>query len=85
MYDSITFMTQKITLLLKEDNVKFAKKMAKKKGQSVSMIFDDYLDLLKRIDEQSSKEQLHPWVKEFGGMVNTGKNEDIKSIYNINE
>ena len=78
-------MKQKITLLLKDDNVKFAKKMAKKKGQSVSKIFDDYLDLLKRIDEEISKNELHPWVKEMGGMVNTGKNEDIKSIYNISE
>ena len=53
-------MTQKITLLLKDDNVKFAKKMAKKKGQSVSKIFDDYLDLLKRIDEEIPKNELHP-------------------------
>ena len=79
------FMTQKVTLLLKGDNVKFAKKIAKKKGKSMSKMIDDYLDLLQRIDKQFSREKLHPWVKEFGGIVNTGKNEDIKSIYNIAE
>lgn len=78
-------MTQKVTLLLKSNNISFAKKNAKEKGTSMSKMIDDYLDLLQRIDKQLSKEKLHPFVKEFGGLVNTGKNEDIKSIYNINE
>ena len=72
-------MTQKITLLLKEDNVKFAKKMAKQKGGSVSKMFDEYLDLLKRIDEKMKNEKLDPFAKKFGGMISTGKNEDVKS------
>jgi len=78
-------MTQKVTLLLKSSNIQFAKKSAKKKGKSMSKMMDEYLDLLQRIEKQFSKEKLHPFVKEFGGMVNTGKNEDIKSIYNISE
>lgn len=78
-------MTQKVTLLLKEENVKFGKKLAKQKGKSVSKIFDDYLDLLKHIDDQMSTEKLDPWLKKFGGIVKTGKNEDIRSIYKIDE
>ncbi|MEO9021243.1 MAG: DUF6364 family protein [Ginsengibacter sp.] len=78
-------MTKKVTLLLNHDNLKFAKKIAKEKGKSMSKMVDDYFALLKRIDMQFSNEKLHPWVKEFGGMVNTGKNEDIRSIYNIDE
>ncbi|HUZ60323.1 MAG TPA: DUF6364 family protein [Hanamia sp.] len=76
-------MTKKVTLLLKDDNLKFAKKVAKKKGTSMSKMVDDYFALLKRIDKQFSKEKLDPWVQKFGGIVDTGKNEDIKSIYNI--
>ena len=40
-------------------------------------------DLLKNIEEELSKEELSPWLKEFGGIVNTGRNKNIKSIYNI--
>ena len=78
-------MTQKVTLLLKSENISFAKEAAKRKGKSMSKMVDEYIDLLQRIDKQLSKEKLHPFVKEFGGIVNTGKNEDIKSIYNISE
>ena len=75
-------MTQKVTLLLKSNNIRFAKKNAKGKGKSMSKMIDEYLDLLQRIDKQLSKEKdLDPFVKEFGGMVSTGKNEDLKSPY----
>lgn len=76
-------MTQKITLLLKSNNIRFAKKAAKEKGTSMSRIVDDYLDLLQRIEKRAAKEKLHPFVKKFGGMLDTGKNEDVKSIFNI--
>ena len=72
-------MTQKVTLLLKSNNVQFAKKNAKKKRTSMSKMIDDYLDLLQRIDKQLAKEELDPFVKEFGGMIHTGQNEDVKS------
>ena len=47
----------------------------------MSKMIDEYLDLLQRIDNQLSKEELDPFVKEFGGMISTGKNEDLKSLY----
>lgn len=72
-------MTQKVTLLLKTENVKFAKKDAKDRGTSMSKMFDDYLDIRKRIDKKMENEKLDPFVKKFGGMISTGKNEDIKS------
>ena len=49
-------MAQKITLSLKESNVKFIKKHALTSGTSVSKIVDDYLDLLHKIDIASKKE-----------------------------
>jgi Family of unknown function (DUF6364) len=74
-------MAQKITLSLKESNVKFAKKEAMRTKKSVSKIVDDYLDLLQRIDAVHKKGKLSPFVKRFGGMVDTGKNEDVKNIF----
>jgi len=74
-------MSQKITLSLNESNVKFAKRKAKTSKTSVSKIVDGQLDLLRRIEEALKKEKLHPWVKEFGGMIDTGKNEDPKNLF----
>lgn len=74
-------MTQKVTLLLKSQNISFAKKSAKKSGTSMSKMIDEYLDLLQRIDKKISEEELDPFVKRFGGMVSTGKNVDIKSLF----
>jgi hypothetical protein len=74
-------MAQKITLSLKESNVKFAKKTAKERNTSVSKIIDAQLEMLKVIEERLKKTKLDPWVKRFGGMVSTGKNEDPKNMF----
>ncbi len=74
-------MTQKITLLLKSKNINYAKKEAKRRGTSMSKMMDEYLDLLQRINKKLKEEELHPFVKRFGGMVSSGKNVDVKSIF----
>jgi hypothetical protein len=71
-------MSQKVTLLFKEENVNFAKKEARRRGTSMSKMMDEYLDLLKKIDKKMKSEKLHPYVKEVGGMINTGKNERVR-------
>ena len=71
-------MSQKVTLLFKEENVNFAKKEAKRRGTSMSKMMDEYLDLLKKIDKKMKSGKLHPYVKEVGGMINTGKNERVR-------
>ncbi len=60
-------MAQKITLSLKEGNVKFAKRKARLKNTSVSQIVDKQPDLLKRIDEMLEKEKLGPLGKKICG------------------
>ena len=80
-FTKIFLIKQRVTLNFKSTNARFLKKMVKEKKVSISKIVDEYLDLLQRIDKKLSKEKLDPWVKKFGGIVNTGKNEDIKSIY----
>jgi hypothetical protein len=73
-------MAQKITLSLKESNVKFAKRQAGKTKTSISKMVDEYLDLLQRIEAAYKKEKLTSFVKRFSGMVSTGKDENVKSI-----
>lgn len=51
----------------------------------MSKMVDNYLDLLQKIEKRLSEEELDPFLKEFAGIVNSGKNEDIRSIYNPDE
>ncbi len=76
-----SFMVQKITLSLKESNVKFIKNHAAATKKSVSKIVDDYVDLLHKIDLAAKKEKPNAFVKEFSGMISTGKNETKNSIF----
>ncbi len=73
-------MSNRITLLMSETNIKKAKKIAAKRGRSVSKIVEDYIVLLDKIEQRLKKDELHPFVKEFGGIVNTGKDENKKTI-----
>jgi hypothetical protein len=74
-------MSQRITLSLKQANIKFAKKQADRSNTSVSKMVDDYFDLLQRIEMTYRKEKPASFIKGFAGIVNTGKNEDTKSIF----
>ena len=73
-------MANRITLMMSETNIKKAKKIAAKRGISVSRIMEDYVILLDKIEERIKIEELSPFVKKFAGMVNTGKNETKKTI-----
>jgi GR25 family glycosyltransferase involved in LPS biosynthesis len=73
-------MSNRITLLMSETNIRKAKKIAAKRGRSVSKIVEDYIVLLDKIEQRLKKDELHPFVKEFGGIVNTGKDETKKTI-----
>lgn len=80
-FTNFFLMKQRAILNFKSTNAQFLKKMVKEKKVSISKIVDEYLDLLQRIDKKLSQEKLDTWVKKFGGIVNIGINEDIKSIY----
>lgn len=73
-------MANRITLMMNESNIKKAKKIAAGRGISVSKMVEDYIELLDKIDQRIKKDGLSPFVKRFGGMVNTGKNETKQTI-----
>ena len=66
--------------MMSEANIKKAKKLAARRGTSVSKIVEDYIILLDKIEQRLKKDEIHPFVKEFGGMVNSGKDENKKTI-----
>jgi spore cortex formation protein SpoVR/YcgB (stage V sporulation) len=51
-------------------------KMKKKNEKSTAKILEKYPDLLEKIEQKMKSEKLHPWVKEFAGIINKGKDED---------
>ncbi len=73
-------MANRITLMMSEVNIKKAKKIAAKRGSSVSSILEDYVVLLDKIEQRLKKGDMNPFVKKFAGIVNTKKNETKKSI-----
>jgi GTP1/Obg family GTP-binding protein len=66
--------------MMNENNIRKAKKIAAGRGTSVSKMLEDYIELLDKIEQRLKKEGLSPFVKRFGGMVNTGKTETKQSI-----
>lgn len=48
-------------------------KMQKDNEKGRAMVLEKYPDILEKIKEKMKTEKLHPWVKEFAGIVNTGK------------
>ena len=72
-------MTQKVATTLKGKSRSRKNMMEAKKG--TDEILKKYPDLLEKIEEKMKNIELHPWVKKFGGIINTGKSEDKHSIF----
>jgi flagellar motility protein MotE (MotC chaperone) len=51
-------------------------KMNNKKEKDSAKILERYPDLLEKIEKKMKTEKLHPWVKEFAGIINKGKHTD---------
>ncbi|MDQ6761911.1 MAG: hypothetical protein M3015_04690 [Bacteroidota bacterium] len=72
-------MTKKVALPPKRKRISRARNNMTETDKKNAEILKKYPDLLKKIEEKMKTAELDPWVKEFGGMINTGKNEDVKS------
>ena len=74
-------MTQKVAVPLKRKNKSRSRKNMTDAEKKTAEILKKYPDLLERIAEKMKNTELDPWVKKFGGIINTGKNEDKNSIF----
>lgn len=51
-------------------------KMKNEKEKGTTMILQKYPGISEKIKEKMKAEKLHPWVKEFAGIISKGKNEN---------
>ena len=50
--------------------------MKNQKEKSESRILEKYPDILEKIEKKMKTEELHPWVREFAGIISKGKNKN---------
>jgi hypothetical protein len=73
-------MNTKLTLSIPKIEVDYAKKIAKKRGKSVSKMVEDYFAGLKRIEEES-KSDADPLVSELAGVVSSGSDDILADLF----
>lgn len=74
-------MAQDIELLIKGDDVNEVETKVPAWRSAGFATEEEYNALMKKIDNYLQTEELHPWVKEFAGIVNTGKEESTETIF----
>jgi hypothetical protein len=74
-------MNTKLTLSIPKKEVDYAKKIAKKRGKSVSRMVEDYFAGLKRMEEESKNES-DQLVNELAGVISTGSEDIMADLFN---
>lgn len=73
-------MNTKLTLKLNKRSIERAKKYAQKNEQSLSMLVENYFNMIAEKDFNSEIE-ISPNVLELSGIINISANLDMKSMY----
>jgi hypothetical protein len=73
-------MNTKLTLKLNKKTIERAKRYARKNKKSLSIIVENYFDLLSD-NETPAELHISPNVLELSGIVSLHENTDIKEIY----
>jgi hypothetical protein len=74
-------MNTKLTLSIPKKEVDYAKKIAKKRGKSVSRMVEDYFAGLKRMEEESKNES-DQLVNDLAGVISTGSEDIMADLFN---
>lgn len=61
-------------------DVDYAKKIAKRRGKSVSKMVEDYFAGLKRMEEESKNEE-DPLVEELAGIISSGSSDIMAELF----
>jgi hypothetical protein len=61
-------------------DVEYAKKIAKRRGKSVSKMVADYFAGLKRMEEESKNEE-DPLIKELAGVISSGSSDIMAELF----
>jgi len=73
-------MNTKLTLSIPKKDVDYAKKIAKRRGKSVSKMVEDYFAGLKRMEEESKNEE-DPLVEELAGVISSGSSDIMAELF----
>ena len=74
-------MEQETELLVKADDVGEIQLQAPDWVLAGFKNEEEYNELLKKIDNYLKTNELHPWVKEVSGMVSSGREETMETIF----
>ncbi len=73
-------MKNKLTILVEEENIKFAKKFAKDNNTSVSKLMDNFLLDLKKAKKER-KITYDPYILKYAGAFNTGSRNIMEEMF----
>ncbi|MDQ6889933.1 MAG: DUF6364 family protein [Bacteroidota bacterium] len=68
-------MKSKLTVLVEEKNIRFAKRYAKEKNTSVSFLLNQFLEDLQRNSARKKNITDDKWVEKYAGIFNTGSSD----------
>lgn len=71
-------MKEDVAIQLSKENLSFAKRKANQKGKSVSELIDDYVKTFRKIEEGAKVAKQDPFMRKFGGLLNSDKNERVR-------
>jgi hypothetical protein len=73
-------MNTKLTLSIPKKQVENAKKIARKRGKTVSKMVEDYFDELNKMDQLATKGS-DPIVQDLAGIINTGSADILAELF----
>lgn len=74
-------MKNKLTVLVEEKNIRFAKEYAKEKNTSVSFLLNQFLEDLQQKNLRRKGLSEDKWVEKYAGIFNSGKKNLIEDFF----
>ncbi len=74
-------MKNKLTVLVEEKNIRFAKKYAREKNTSVSFLLNQFLEDLQQKTVRKKNMPKDAWVEKYAGIFNTGTKDLLQDFF----
>ena len=73
-------MKNKLTILVEEKNIRFAKKYARQKKTSVSFLLNQFLEDLQQKNTRKKTLAKDEWVEKYAGIFNLSRKDSLKTF-----
>ena len=73
-------MKNKLTILVEEKNIRFAKKYAREINTSISFLLNQFLEDLQQKTARKKILLKDEWVEKYAGIFNTGKKDLLQDF-----